>query len=136
MLKRRYMLDTNILSSLIKFPSAPLSHKIIALDREEFCTSIIVACELRYGALKKNSLSLNTKVEQLLACTDVLPLNSEIEGHYASIRVALEKIGRPIGSNDLLISAHARSLELVLITDNFSEFSRVPGLKVENWLRN
>ena len=136
MVKRRYMFDTNILSSLIKRPSSPLANRITMLDRKEFCTSVVVACELRYGAAKKGFQSLNTRVDQLLACIDILPLTTEVEEHYAAIRVTLEKAGQPIGHNDLFIAAHARSLELVCITDNFSEFSRVPGLVVENWLEN
>lgn len=135
MVNRRYMFDTNILSSLIKWPSNPLANRIAALNREEFCTSIVVACELKYGVAKKESQSLSSRVDQLLACIDILPLNTEVEDHYAEIRVALEKIGRPIGHNDLFIAAHARSLELIFITDNFNEFSRVPGLVVENWNR-
>jgi tRNA(fMet)-specific endonuclease VapC len=90
---------------------------------------------LKYGVVKKGSQSLSARLDQLLVCIDILPLTSEVEDHYADIRVALEKIGQPIGHNDLFIAAHARSSELIFITDNFSEFSRVPGLRVENWLR-
>lgn len=129
------MFDTNILSSLIKCPSSPMANKIMVLDRAEICTSVVVACELKYGVVKKGSQSLSARLDQLLACIDILPLTTEVEDHYADIRVALEKIGQPIGHNDLFIAAHARSLGLIFITDNFSEFSRVTGLKVENWLR-
>jgi tRNA(fMet)-specific endonuclease VapC len=135
MVKRRYMLDTNILSALIKRTSSPLAERVSMLDSEEFCTSIVVACELRYGVVKKGSQSLTTRVNQLLACIDILPLNTEVEDHYAAIRVALEKVGPPIGHNDLFIAAHARSLDLIVVTDNVSEFSRVSGLAVENWLK-
>lgn len=105
-----------------------------ALDRDHFCTSVVVACELRYGVHKKSSPSLAAKVDQLLSWVEVLPLEVQIDLHYAEIRVALEKMGRPIGHNDLLIAAHARGLGLTLVTDNIGEFSRVPGLLVENWL--
>jgi len=134
-MRRRYMFDTNIISSIIKFPASPLANRMMSLNREEFCTSVVVACELRYGVVKKGSLALTKRVDQLLDCFDILPLTSEIEAHYAAIRVALERIGMPIGNNDLLIAAHARSLDLVFITDNFNEFSRVPDLRVENWLK-
>jgi len=130
------MFDTNIISNIVKYPSSPLANRMVTLDREEFCTSVVVACELRYGVVKKGSLTLTKRVDQLLDCFDILPLTSKIEEHYAIIRVALESIGMPIGHNDLLIAAHARSLDFVLITDNVSEFSRVPDLRVENWLRN
>jgi len=111
-----------------------LAQRIAALDRQAFCTSIIVACELRYGVLKKDSPRLTEKVDHLLTQVTVLPLDAQVEQHYAEIRVALEKVGQPIGHNDLLIAAHARALDLILVTDNVREFSRIPGLAVENWL--
>lgn len=133
---RRFLLDTNVLSTLIKQPSGPLVHRIAALDGEDYCTSIVVACELRYGAEKKGSHALITKVDQLLARIDVLPLEADSDRHYAELRVALERKGRPIGHNDLFIAAHARALGLTLVTANLREFSIVPGLAVENWLED
>ena len=129
-----YLFDTNILSALVKQPTSQLARRVAVLDREAFCTSIIVACELRYGALKKDSPRLTDQVENLLAQVKVLPLDARADRHYAEMRVALEKVGQPIGHNDLLIAAHARALGLTLVTDNLREFSRVPGLAVENWL--
>jgi tRNA(fMet)-specific endonuclease VapC len=70
----------------------------------------------------------------LLEVLDVLPLDIDTDSHYAEIRVKLEAAGTPIGPNDLLIAAHARSLDLILVSANVREFSRVPGLSVENWL--
>ena len=130
----KYLFDTNILSNLIKQPSGLLAQKIKDLDENSFCTSIIVACELRYGALKKGSKELSTKIELLLANIIVLPLDGEVDRHYGLIRAALEKQGTPIGANDLLIAAHSLALNTLLITANENEFRRVPGLKVENWL--
>ncbi len=129
-----YLLDTNILSAVIKQPDGRVVQHMATLDRQALCTSIIVACELRYGIHKKGSPSLTAKVEQLLSNMTVLPLDGAVDVHYAEVRVALEKIGQPIGHNDLLIAAHARALGLTLVTDNLGEFSRVPGLVVENWL--
>jgi tRNA(fMet)-specific endonuclease VapC len=129
-----YLLDTNILSAVVKQPASPLAQRIAMMNRENYCTSLVVACELRYGVLKKGSPNLAAKVDQLLARVDVLPLEAPIDLHYAEVRVALEKMGQPIGHNDLLIAAHARALGLTLVTDNVREFSRVPGLLVENWL--
>ena len=134
MAERQYLFDTNVLSDLIKRPSSPLANRIATLDPDVFCTSIVVACELRYGAVKKGSHALTVKVDQLLSNVDVLPLEPNINDHYASIRVDLERIGQPIGHNDLLIAAHARMLGLTLITANLREFSRVPDLAVEDWL--
>lgn len=93
-----------------------------------------MACELRFGAEKKQSASLRARVEELLTAIDVLALDVDIDFHYAEIRAKLEAAGTPIGPNDLLIAAHARSLDLVLVSANIREFSRVPELSVENWL--
>ncbi|HDK43709.1 MAG TPA: type II toxin-antitoxin system VapC family toxin, partial [Desulfobacteraceae bacterium] len=111
------------------------ARKIASLDDEKTCcTSLVVACELRYGAHKKGSATLSQKVNQLLATIAVLPLNDDMAVHYAEIRVELERMGQPIGSNDLLIAAHARSQGLTVVTANVKEFLRVPELTVENWL--
>ena len=127
----KYLLDTNILSEIIRQPGGYTAKKIATLESEESCcTNVIVACELRYGEQKKDSPVLTAKVNQLLETIVVLPLKSNIEGHYARLRVMLE----PIGSNDLLIAAHAYALGLVLVTGNVKEFSRIPDLVVENWL--
>jgi tRNA(fMet)-specific endonuclease VapC len=134
MAERRYLFDTNVLSSLIKQPSGTLASRIVAMDSGEYCTSIIVACELRYGAYKKASPTLSNKVEQLLELIEVLALDEPVDRYYAEVRVALEQIGQPIGHNDLLIAAHTLAYRLILVTDNVREFARVPGLTVENWV--
>ncbi len=131
----RYLLDTNILSEIIKNPTGPTARKATLPEIEPFCcTSLIVACELRYGACKKGSSVLSARIEQLLNVLPVLPLEEDASRQYAEIRTALERMGQPIGSNDLLIAAHALSLELVVVTANIAEFSRVPNLELENWL--
>ena len=98
------------------------------------CTSVVVACELRYGARKKGSAALTDRVEQLLGSLRVIPLEPGVDRIYAEIRTALESAGRPIGANDLMIAAHALDRGLVLVTGNVDEFGRVPGLAVENWI--
>lgn len=129
-----YLLDTNILSDLIKHPTGKIFSKIQEVEEEKICTSIIVACELKFGAAKKNSLRLKDRVNLILDWIPVLPLASTVEEEYASIRTYLEKQGTPIGGNDLLIAAHALSLDLTVITNNIREFSLVPNLRYENWL--
>lgn len=104
-------------------------------DQAELCTSIIVACELRFGAEKKASPLLTSKINSILDNIDILPLGENVDKYYATVRNQLEKIGRPIGPNDLLIAAHGLALELTVVTANIAEFSRVPGLQVENWLQ-
>ena len=129
-----WMLDTNTLSDLIRNPRGALVERLSVTEPDAVCTSIVVACELRFGAKRKGSDALTNRVEQLLASLTVLPLDEPADQHYAEIRVALESAGTPIGSHDLFIAAHARSRGMTLVTHNMREFARVPGLQVEDWL--
>ena len=135
----RYLLDTNILSDLLKNPQGKAAQKVTSLpaeDRNLLATSIVVAAELRYGAAKSGSPVLANRVDQLLNVIDVLPLEAGTDRQYGQIRAHLEKSGAPIGGNDLLIAAHALAIDAVLVTDNVREFKRVKGLHIENWLRS
>lgn len=127
------MLDTNALSELIRNPQGALARQLGAIAPERICTSIVAACELRFGALRKGSAPLTRRVEQLLGALTVLPFEPPADAHYADIRATLERRGKPIGSHDLLIAAHARSRGMVLITRNLGEFRRVPKLPAEGW---
>lgn len=129
-----YLLDTNILSDLIRYPGGSVAKKIAEMGEETVCTSIIVACEMRFGAEKKRSPLLQARVEELLQVLDVLSMDVDTDLHYGNIRAELEAAGTPIGPNDLLIAAHSRSLNLTLVSANVKEFSRVPGLSLVNWL--
>lgn len=129
-----YLLDTNIISDLIRNPSGAAARHIEQADPADIFTSIIVATELRYGCAKKGSAKLTEKVENLLATVPVLPLEKPVDTDYGRIRAELEAAGQTIGMNDLLIAAQAYSLGLTLITDNLREFSRIQGLKIDNWL--
>lgn len=130
----RYLLDTNALFELIKHPAGILARRIATLDEAAICTSIMVAAELRFGARKKGSVILAAKINELLANVQILPLEQDVDSHYAEIRWHLETTGQPISANDLIIAAHARALDLTLVTANVREFGRIPGLTVENWL--
>ena len=130
-----YLLDTNILSDLIRHPVGLVARRVEQVGQKEILTSIIVAAELRYGCAKKGSSKLLERVQGLLETIPVLPLDMPTDAQYGLIRAELEAAGQPIGMNDLLIASHALALGLTLVTDNTSEFSRVRGLKVENWLR-
>jgi tRNA(fMet)-specific endonuclease VapC len=132
---RLYLLDTSTLSHLVRQPQGPVAERIAEVGEAHVFTSVIVACELRYGAAKRGSRKLTGQVEAILNAMTIRPLESDVEPVYASIRVALEKKGTPIGAHDMLIAAHARALDSVCVTDNVSEFKRVPALRVENWLR-
>ena len=94
------MLDTNTLSELIRNPRGALTERLAAIEPDEVCTSIVVACELRFGARRKGSEVLTRRVEQLLGILNVLPLDPPADEHYADIRAALEQLGTPIGSHD------------------------------------
>jgi tRNA(fMet)-specific endonuclease VapC len=130
----RYLLDTNILSSLIKNPHGAVTSRLSQLRADAICTSIVVACELRYGAAKRGSAVLTQRVEDLLGAIAVIPFDGDADREYANIRAALERAGQTIGGNDLLIAAHARALDLTLVTHNTREFERVAGLQLEDWL--
>lgn len=130
----RYLLDTNIVSDLVRHPDGVVRDRIAEVGEETVCISLVVASELRFGAAKRNSKLLSKQVELILSALPVLSLESPVDEHYAEIRVALEKSGNPIGPNDLLIAAHCRALGLTLVTHNLKEFSHVPKLRVENWL--
>ena len=130
----RYMLDTNIISDLIRNPQGKAAKRIAKVGEDNICTSIIVAAELRYGCAKSGSDRLLKVVEDLLGEIDVLPLEIPADSEYGSIRAELEAARRPIGGNDLLIAAHAYAAGATIVTANADEFKRVRGLKVENWL--
>lgn len=127
------MLDTNIVSDLIRNPAGRAAERVRAIG-DAVCVSIIVAAELRYGCATKGSPQLTRRVEDLLAEVPVLPFDVPADVEYGEIRAELEAAGLPIGSNDLLIAAHARTLGATMVTANVAEFQRVRGLKVENWL--
>jgi tRNA(fMet)-specific endonuclease VapC len=130
----RYMLDTNIISDLIKNPQGKTAKKIANVGEGNVCTSIIVAAELRYGCSKTNSKRLHKAVENILGEIEVLPFDAPADIEYGEIRSGLETAGKPIGVNDLLIAAHARAVAATVVTANVGEFARIRGLKVENWL--
>jgi tRNA(fMet)-specific endonuclease VapC len=129
-----YMLDTNIISDLIRNPQGRAAMRIAKAGENNICTSIVVAAELRYGCAKSGSKRLLKAVEDLLGEIDVLPLDVPADGEYGGIRSELEAAGKPIGSNDLLIAAHAYTIGATIVTANAAEFKRIRGLNVENWL--
>jgi len=128
------MLDTNIISDLVRNPQGKIAKRIAKAGEDNICTSIIVAAELRYGCAKSGSERLREAVEELLAEIDVLPFDVPADTEYGGIRAELEAAGKPVGANDLLIAAHACSIGAAIVTANTDEFKRIRGLKVENWL--
>ena len=131
----KYLLDTNILSDLVRNPRGPVARQIRFVGIPEVWTSLVVAGELRFGAVRRGATRLAAEIEELLLRLPPLPLESPADVVYSQIRERLERQGQPIGANDLWIAAHALSLNSILVTDNEAEFRRVEGLTVENWLR-
>jgi tRNA(fMet)-specific endonuclease VapC len=128
------MLDTNILSDLIRNPQGKAAKRIAKVGENNVCTSVIVAAELRYGCAKSGSERLFKVVEDLLGEIDVLPFDVPSDAEYGGIRAELEAAGKPIGGSDLLIAAHAYAVGATIVTANMDEFKHIRGLKVENWL--
>jgi tRNA(fMet)-specific endonuclease VapC len=132
----KFLLDTNIVSDLVRRPQGRVADAIAAKGEATVATSIIVAAELRFGAVKSGSRKLVQQLDAILGALPVLPFETPAESRYAEVRARLEKAGTRIGGNDLLIAAHALALDLVLVTANLREFKRVKGLRCVDWLRD
>jgi tRNA(fMet)-specific endonuclease VapC len=137
-MSQRYLLDTNIISNMMRDANGVAALRFERLAKEvespHFCTSAVVECELRIGMARKPNPRLERAYDRVMDSLEILPLGSEVAERYAHIRTALERLGTPIGPNDTLIAAHALALDCTLVTGNEGEFRRVPGLRVENWL--
>ena len=130
----RYLLDTNIVIYVLKRrPLEVLS--TFNTNASRMAISAITVAELMHGAEKSSRVSENlTVIEDFCSRLTVLPYGMKAAQHYGAIRSTLEKLGQPIGINDLHIAGHARSEGLTLVTNNVSEFARVPALEIENWV--
>ena len=125
------MLDTNIVSAIMRDPAGAAARRIAGLSTAVSVS--VAAAELRYGAAKKGSARLTATLERVLGAIEIEPLSLPVDVVYGRLRLALERGGQPMDANDLFIAAHALSLDRVLATAD-QAFDRVPGLKVENWL--
>ncbi len=131
----RYLLDTNVVSDLVRNPQGRVTQRIREVGEAQVCTSVIVAAELCYGAARKGSPRLMEQLEAVLGTLEVVPFETPADETYGLLRARLEQIGRSIGGNDLLIAAQTITLGYTLITNNEREFARVEELSCENWLR-
>ena len=129
-----YLLDTNVISDLIRNSQDQVARHITSIGETDICTSIVVIAELRYSGAKSGSTRLIKRINLILSAIEILPLASPVDQAYAHLRHFLAQQGNPIGPNDLLIAAHALSEHLTVVTANTREFSRVPQLPLENWL--
>jgi tRNA(fMet)-specific endonuclease VapC len=132
----RYLLDTNICIYIAKGrPGAVLSH-LAQVQQRDVGISVVTYLELVYGACKSDRYEENlARVEAFERAVPAQPLDNTVARQYAKLRTHLERTGSIIGPYDLLIAAHALSLSAILVTNNVKEFSRVPGLRVENWAK-
>ena len=128
----RYMLDTDIASYLIRGDHPGVTAKFIELF-EDCVMSSITAAELLYGAKKRNNRTLTQKVQALCNLMTIISWNEEAANVYAKLRVELETSGTPIGNMDMLITASAIAEDVILVTNNIENFSRISSLKIETW---
>lgn len=130
----RFLLDTNIVSDVARFPQGVVADRIAEVGERHVCTSIVVAAELRYGAARRGSERLSERIKAVLSALAVLAFDDPADRYYAELRTHLERRGTPIGPNDMLIAAQALASDLIVVSANIGEFTRVPDLRVENWL--
>jgi len=133
-----WLLDTNIISDLMQYPAGRaakrLSELLSQIPDAIVCTSVVVDCELQFGLTKTPVAKRTAAYKTAIASLHIYPLNTGVATHYAAVRTHLERSGKVIGANDMLIAAHALALGATVVTDNYDEFARVPNLRVENWL--
>ncbi|MGW9419221.1 PIN domain-containing protein [Cellulosimicrobium funkei] len=129
-----YLLDTNVLVALLRGHGAAARPRLREAEGR-VAVSTVSEMELEYGVERSQDPARNRQaVDELLSLVDVLPFDSLAAMHAGRVRAVLAARGTPVGPYDALLAGHARSLGLVLVTDNVREFSRVPGLEVEDWL--
>jgi len=132
-----YLLDTDICSYIMKRTHANLLDKLLTVELEQIAISVVSEAELLYGVkLSTKPAAAQTSVDEFIKHVRVVNWTRAAARHYAEIRANLHKRGKMIGSNDLMIAAHALSLDATLITNNEREFRRVPGLSIENWSKS
>lgn len=132
----RYMLDTNMVIYIIRHKPAVVLERFQLYDPSEFCISSITLAEMQYGICKSSRPERNQlALASFLSNISVLSFDDKAAVEYGDIRADLERKGTPIGPNDMLIAAHARALDLTVVTNNTKEFIRIPGLKLENWAK-
>lgn len=131
------MLDTNICIYIIKKQPEAVLKNFSSLHLGDVCISSVTFAELMYGVEKSQHSQKNkTALEEFVLPLEIIPFDEEAAHYYGRLRTYLEKKGSPIGPMDLMIAAHAQSIRGTLVTNNEKEFTRIPGLKVENWVHS
>ena len=133
-----YLLDTNIISHMMRNPTGVASQRALEKARQNpanaMLTSVIVECELLLGLRRQTSPRWQQQYQWAMGSIEVLALEPQVAKTYAELRARLEELGTPIGPHDTLIAAHALALSATLVSAD-AEFTRVPGLRLENWLK-
>jgi len=130
-----YMLDTDICIYIIKRKPRSVLKRLESLQPGQLSMSAITFAELMNGAKKSQRVEANVaKLNELAELIEICPFDQKAATSYGDVRSTLEKKGNIIGSNDLLIAAHALSLDWILVSNNEKEFGRVDGLRIENWI--
>jgi tRNA(fMet)-specific endonuclease VapC len=127
-----FMLDTDTVSFALR-GVGEVGERLAKHKRSELCLSAITVAELRFGADKRSSRKIHQAVDAFLSGIEVLPFDSAAAEKFGSIAATLAKAGAPIGQMDTLIAGHALSVGAILVTNNLRHFSKVDGIKVENW---
>ena len=131
---KRCMLDTDMCSYIIKEHPESVRQRFQTLAMEQLCISVVTYAELIYGVARSSSKRVNRPIiEDFVRHLDVMDWDTEAADQYGVIRAELEAAGTPIGAMDMMIAAHAKSIKAVLVTNNQKHFTKVKGLKVENW---
>ena len=131
----KVMLDTNICIYIIKQQPKSVLERFATFAVGDLGISVVTLAELEYGAMKSSQPARNREaLEQFVSPLQIAVFDRQAAIVYGKLRAVLEEKGRPVGSIDLLIAAHALSLNVRLATNNVREFKRVPGLRVENWV--
>lgn len=131
----QYMLDTNMCIYIIKKNPKSVFEKFMTLKISDVCISSITLAELMYGAEKSQHVQKNKiALEEFITPLEIVRFDENAASHYGIIRASLEKKGTPIGSLDMMIAAHAKSIHAILVTNNKKEFSRVNQLQIEDWV--
>jgi tRNA(fMet)-specific endonuclease VapC len=131
----RYLLDTNIISDLMHNPEGRVAGKIAEIGEKYIFTSVIAIGEVRYGIEKRGSKKHAAALKWILPFINPEPWKAPADRHYATIRLAIEAMGLPVGHLDMLLGAQALASGAVFVTANEKHFRHMPGLKIENWLR-
>ena len=131
----KHLLDTNICIYIIKKKPPTVLNKLYSCEIDDIAISSITVSELEYG-VQKSQFQERSKLAltEFLLPFRIMNYDSEAASKYGLIRSSLEKLGQPIGAMDYLIAAHAMSLDLILVSNNIKEFSKIEGLKYENWV--